>query len=141
MSLTLLDAVLHLPTLSTEYRTDKLEQENGYITLITDVSTGLSPHNDFDFNGHIVESLPRADFISKYGDVKLNELNDFRVKNIKLMWSPAAIQASDEGAIFLPSLTIRLLEVNDTEELIHYVSLRNKYGSSLTTLSWQKPKK
>lgn len=141
MSLTLLDAVLHLPALSTEFRSDLLETENGYITLVTDVSNALPPHGDFDFNGNILDSLPRADFINKYGSVKLNELNDFRVKNIKLLWSPNAIDPKTPGALFMPNLVIRVLEVLDEEEIIHFVTLRNKYGSSLTTLTYQKPKK
>lgn len=141
MALTILDAILHLPQVSTEFRADLMESENGYITLVTDVSSALPPHGDFDFNGEVLECLPRAEFISKYGNVKLTELNDFRVKNIKLIWTSAPLNPKEPGAVFMPNLVIRILEVLDSEEIIHFVTLRNKYGSSLTTLTYQKPKK
>lgn len=141
MSLTILDALINLPNQATEFRTDLLDQQTGFVTLVTDVSAALPPHEDFDFNGNVLESLPRADFIQKYGDVKLNELTDFRVKNIKLMWSHDPINASEPGAIFQPLLVVRIQEVLDEHEIIHFTPLRNHYGSSLTTLTWAKPKK
>lgn len=139
--ITLLDVILKLPEIVSEFRTDKVEADNGYITIVTDVAAALPPHTDFEFNGKILASDTRAKIIEDYGNQALDKLCDFKEKNIKICWSNQKLEHANEGAIFLPNLVIRLTGQDHETGTVNFITLRNRYGSSLVNNSYQVTKR
>lgn len=141
MALTVYDVILNIPNIASDMRGDTVEAENGYITIVTNVSASLPVHTDFELNGEVLVSGKRTDVLQKYGNILVEELVDFRTKNVKILWSNEKIDPMDESAIFKIQLAARLLSVDGTDDLLNFTALRNKYGSSLVTLTYQKPKR
>lgn len=138
MALTVADAITKLHDIATEFSGDRVDAENGYITIIRNVSKSLIPHMDFEFNGELECSLPRSDFLVKYGNKLLSEISDFEKHDIKLCWSPNEITPLDEEGIFKLNLVLRLRGVDDENNSVSFVALRNKYSGSLVDLFYQK---
>lgn len=137
MTVTILDLIGRLPNLATEYRAELLNQENPYVTIITDVARELPVHTDFELNGKVIISDTFNNVIRKFGSTAIDELCDLKKKNFKLGWSKEPIDPSDEGALFKLNLTLRILSFDNATNTVNYVALRNRYGSSTITLTHQ----
>lgn len=139
MSITFLDLVQGLPDLVTDFKPDPVNAQT-HLTIVTDVSNKLLAATDFNINGRVLVSGPKSDVIRDWGNKTLDEIADFEKHNFKIMWSNAVIQADEEGAPFLPNLVVRILSTGDNGNVAGFCALRNKYGSSLVTSMFTKPR-
>ena len=137
MTVTILDLLSRLPNIATEHRGDLLNQENPYVTIITDVSRELPVHTDFELNGKVAISGKFNDVVRKFGSTAVDEICDFSKKNIKLGWSKEVIDPLDESALFKLNLTLRVISFDTATNTVNFVALRNQYGSSTITLTQQ----
>lgn len=137
MTVTILDLLGRLPNIATEHRGEIVNQENPYVTIITEVSRELPVHTDFELNGKVVISGKFNDVIRKFGSTTLDEICDFKKKNIKLGWSKEPIDPTDEAALFKLNLTLRITSFDVSTGTVNFVALRNQYGSSTITLTHQ----
>lgn len=108
---------------------EKVNSENPYVTIVTDVDALLPLQQDFDFNGRLFVSGLLADVVKKYGTVKLTDLTDYRVKQVKVIWGAYEVKTCCTDEIFDTGLAIRITEVDD--EVLTAFTLRNNYGEPL----------
>lgn len=137
MTVTILDLLSRLPNIATEHRGELLNQENPFVTIITEVSRELPVHTDFELNGKVAISGKFNEVVRMFGSTGLDEICDFSKKNIKLGWSKEVIDPADEGALFKLNLTLRITSFDPSTNTVNFVALRNQYGSSTITLTHQ----
>ena len=139
MTITILDLIQGLPNLVTDFKPESVNAHT-HLTIVTDVSKRLPSATDFNINGRVLISASREEVIANWGNKTIDEIADFEKYNFKIMWSDCIICGEDEGAPFKPSLVVRILSSSDNGNVVGFCALRNRYGSSLVTSIFTKPK-
>lgn len=109
----------------------KFLDHNPWVALVEKVPANLNPFTDFSYNGEFVCQCKFKD-IKDFKNIDLSTY-DFSKEHLKLYFLPGEGDFNTNAAIFSSNLVVRITNVVDSS--ISFTPLRNKYGSSLNSLT------